>query len=64
MNVIRTQIHQLSTVLSEQNDFFNSAIQLQKRNERKKKAVLKMQFKTGTCKYKHSQSLILGKQDR
>lgn len=39
MNVIRMQIHQLSTVLSEQNDFFNSAIQLQKRNERKKSSV-------------------------
>lgn len=28
------------------------------------KAVLKLQFKNGTCKYKHSQSLILRKQDR
>jgi len=44
MNVIRMQIYQISTVLSEQNDFFNSAIQLQNRNERKKKT--KRQYKS------------------
>jgi len=38
------QIYQISTVLSEQNDFFNSAIQLQNRNERKKKT--KRQYKS------------------
>lgn len=60
MNVIRMQIYQLSTVLSEQNDFFNSAIQIQKEikgkiSEGEIKAVLKLLFKTGICKCSLSQ---------